>query len=121
MNSLVGMGAMASFTAGAVSTLVPGAGFDASFLEEPVMLLAFVLLGRSLESHARLQASGEWRLPVLLCTCTCTCTCSQAHAPTAHAVMRPVHADGKYAQFLSVARFMILHAALLLLFKVRLS
>ena len=58
MNSLVGLGAVTSFAAGAVSWLRPDGVLDASFLEEPVMLLAFVLLGRALESRARLQASG---------------------------------------------------------------
>ena len=59
MNSLVGLGAVTSFAAGAVTLLKPDGVLDTSFLEEPVMLLAFVLLGRALESRARLQASGE--------------------------------------------------------------
>ena len=59
MNSLVGLGAVTSFAAGTVSWLSPDGVFDVSFLEEPVMLLAFVLLGRALESRARLQASGD--------------------------------------------------------------
>lgn len=58
MNSLIGLGALTSFAAGVASPLVPGLAFDASFLEEPVMLLAFVLLGRTLEARARLKASG---------------------------------------------------------------
>lgn len=59
MNSLIAVGAVTSFTAGALSALLPGFSVDPSFLEEPVMLLAFVLLGRSLEARARLSASGE--------------------------------------------------------------
>lgn len=58
MNSLIGLGALTSFAAGVAAPLVPGMAFDASFLEEPVMLLAFVLLGRSLEARARVKASG---------------------------------------------------------------
>ena len=58
MNSLIGLGALTSFAAGLASPLAPGVAFDTSFLEEPVMLLAFVLLGRSLEARARLKASG---------------------------------------------------------------
>ena len=58
MNSLIGMGALTSFVAGLASPMAPGVTFDTSFLEEPVMLLAFVLLGRSLEARARLKASG---------------------------------------------------------------
>lgn len=64
MNSLIGLGAMTSFVAGLASPMAPGVAFDTSFLEEPVMLLAFVLLGRSLEARARLKASGAsltWR------------------------------------------------------------
>jgi len=43
---------------GAASALLPAGvlgGFDASFLEEPVMLLAFVLLGRALEARAKVR------------------------------------------------------------------
>lgn len=58
MNSLIAMGASTSFMAGILSALVPGLSIDASFLEEPVMLLAFVLLGRSLEERARANASS---------------------------------------------------------------
>ena len=58
MNSLIGLGALTSFAAGVAGPLAPGMAFDTSFLEEPVMLLAFVLLGRSLEARARLRASG---------------------------------------------------------------
>ena len=59
MNSLIALGATTSFSAGALSALLPGFSLDASFLEEPVMLLAFVLLGRSLEARARATASAD--------------------------------------------------------------
>lgn len=59
MNSLIALGATTSFTAGLLSATVPGLTIDPSFLEEPVMLLAFVLLGRSLETRARAKASSE--------------------------------------------------------------
>jgi hypothetical protein len=42
-----------SFSFGAASLFNPSLGFDASFLEEPVMLLAFVLLGRAMEARAK--------------------------------------------------------------------
>ena len=57
MNSLVAIGCSTSFSVGAVSAFMPSLGFDASFLEEPVMLLAFVLLGRALEARAKV---GGW-------------------------------------------------------------
>jgi len=58
MNSLIAMGALTSFAAGLAGPLVPGLALDGAALEEPVMLLAFVLLGRTLEARARLRASG---------------------------------------------------------------
>ncbi|KAJ9513916.1 hypothetical protein QJQ45_020999 [Haematococcus lacustris] len=61
MNSLVAVGCTTSFLVGAVSAALPalGLGFDASFLEEPVMLLAFVLLGRALEARAKVKAASD--------------------------------------------------------------
>uniref|UniRef100_A0A2P2KJT6 HMA domain-containing protein n=1 Tax=Rhizophora mucronata TaxID=61149 RepID=A0A2P2KJT6_RHIMU len=59
MNSLVGFGSIAAFTISAVSLLNPGLEWDASFFDEPVMLLGFVLLGRSLEERARIRASSD--------------------------------------------------------------
>jgi hypothetical protein len=58
MNSLIGLGAATSFAAGTISLLLPEVGLQSAFLEEPVMLLAIVLLGRNLEARARLRASG---------------------------------------------------------------
>ncbi|WOL11582.1 copper-transporting ATPase PAA2, chloroplastic [Canna indica] len=59
MNSLVGFGSVAAFMISAMSLLNPGLGWEASFFDEPVMLLGFVLLGRSLEERARLKASSD--------------------------------------------------------------
>ncbi|KAG7672560.1 putative Copper-transporting ATPase PAA2, chloroplastic [Nannochloris sp. 'desiccata'] len=59
MNSLIALGASTSFTAGLLSATIPDLTIDPSFLEEPVMLLAFVLLGRSLEARARAKASMD--------------------------------------------------------------
>ncbi|XP_038897558.1 copper-transporting ATPase PAA2, chloroplastic isoform X2 [Benincasa hispida] len=59
MNSLVGFGAVAAFIISAVSLLNPELDWDASFFDEPVMLLGFVLLGRSLEERARVKASSD--------------------------------------------------------------
>lgn len=63
MNSLVGLGAATSFSAGAAALLVPGMELEPSFLEEPVMLLAIVLLGRTLEARARVKAQGAAHPP----------------------------------------------------------
>ncbi|NP_001289916.1 copper-transporting ATPase PAA2, chloroplastic-like [Camelina sativa] len=59
MNSLVGLGSMAAFTISLISLVNPELEWDASFFEEPVMLLGFVLLGRSLEERAKLKASSD--------------------------------------------------------------
>uniref|UniRef100_A0A7C9DKA7 P-type Cu(2+) transporter n=1 Tax=Opuntia streptacantha TaxID=393608 RepID=A0A7C9DKA7_OPUST len=65
MNSLVGFGSIAAFILSAVSLMNPGLDWDASFFDEPVMLLGFVLLGRSLEEGARIKASSD--MNELLC------------------------------------------------------
>ncbi|KAJ8751049.1 hypothetical protein K2173_016230 [Erythroxylum novogranatense] len=59
MNSLVGFGSTAAFLISAVALLNPDLEWDASFFDEPVMLLGFVLLGRSLEEKARIKASSD--------------------------------------------------------------
>ncbi|GJP57653.1 hypothetical protein CLOP_g14524, partial [Closterium sp. NIES-67] len=56
---LVGLASLAAFCIGVVAQLYPDLGLDSSFTDEPVMLLAVVLLGRSLEASARAQASSD--------------------------------------------------------------
>lgn len=58
MNSLVTLGASASFCVSLVATLVPSLGWP-TFFEEPAMLLGCVLLGRALEERAKLAASSD--------------------------------------------------------------
>jgi hypothetical protein len=58
MNTLVSLGALASFSMSSVAALVPQLGWP-TFFEEPVMLMAFVLLGRAVEERAKLQASSD--------------------------------------------------------------
>ncbi|KAL5705266.1 P-type Cu(2+) transporter [Ranunculus cassubicifolius] len=58
MNTLVGLGALSSFAVSSVAALIPKLGWKA-FFEEPVMLIAFVLLGRNLEQRAKLKASSD--------------------------------------------------------------
>jgi P-type Cu2+ transporter len=60
MNSLVGIGTLSAYTASTIALLVPDLGWHC-FFEEPVMLLGFVLLGRSLEQRARRRASEAIR------------------------------------------------------------
>ncbi|KAK9817276.1 hypothetical protein WJX72_012145 [[Myrmecia] bisecta] len=58
MNSLVGLGAGASFGVSCVAAALPRLGWR-TFFEEPAMLLGFVLVGRALEERAKLQASAD--------------------------------------------------------------
>ncbi|GFR41528.1 hypothetical protein Agub_g2224 [Astrephomene gubernaculifera] len=58
MNTLVGLGAGASFGVSCVAAVLPGLGWR-TFFEEPAMLLGFVLAGRALEERAKLRASAD--------------------------------------------------------------
>ena len=67
MNSLVGVGATAAFGLSIAGALTPpvvgeyGIPVSNDFFEEPVLLLAFILLGRALESRARARAASDLR------------------------------------------------------------
>jgi len=63
MNTLIGLGVVTAYTASSVAMYVPSLGWDC-FFEEPVMLLGFILLGRSLERHARDRAGSSLRVLV---------------------------------------------------------
>ncbi|KAF7849184.1 hypothetical protein BT93_L1151 [Corymbia citriodora subsp. variegata] len=58
MNTLVGLGALSSFCVSTLAALVPKLGWKA-FFEEPIMLVAFVLLGRNLEQRAKIKATSD--------------------------------------------------------------
>ncbi|KAL0872664.1 hypothetical protein Bca101_022369 [Brassica carinata] len=58
MNTLVGLGAMSSFSVSSLAALIPKLGWK-TFFEEPVMLIAFVLLGRNLEQRAKIKATSD--------------------------------------------------------------
>ncbi|GAV65366.1 E1-E2_ATPase domain-containing protein/HMA domain-containing protein/Hydrolase domain-containing protein [Cephalotus follicularis] len=58
MNTLVGLGALSSFTISSLAAFIPKLGWKA-FFEEPVMLIAFVLLGRNLEQRAQIKATSD--------------------------------------------------------------
>lgn len=57
MNSLIGLGTLSAYVASCVALLFPQLGWEC-FFDEPVMLLGFILLGRTLEQRARGEA-GE--------------------------------------------------------------
>ena len=58
MNSLVSLGALASFSVSCLAAAVPALHWQ-TYFEEPAMLLGFVLVGRALEERAKLRASAD--------------------------------------------------------------
>ncbi|HEY9727493.1 MAG TPA: heavy metal translocating P-type ATPase [Chroococcales cyanobacterium] len=56
MNTLVGLGTLTAYITSCVALLFPQLGWEC-FFDEPVMMLGFILLGRTLEQRARRQAS----------------------------------------------------------------
>jgi P-type Cu2+ transporter len=59
MNTLVGLGTMASYTASLVALLMPNLGWEC-FFEEPVMIIGFITLGRTLEQQAKHRAANAF-------------------------------------------------------------
>ena len=57
MNTLVGLGTVSAYTASCFALFLPSLGWEC-FFDEPVMLLGFILLGRTLEGKARNRASA---------------------------------------------------------------
>ncbi len=60
MNTLVALGAMSAYLASGVALIWPHLGWEC-FFDEPVMLLSFILLGRTLEQRARFRATDALR------------------------------------------------------------
>jgi P-type Cu2+ transporter len=56
MNTLVSLGTLTAYTASTVALFFPQLGWEC-FFDEPVMLLGFILLGRTLEQQARSRAA----------------------------------------------------------------
>ena len=60
MNTLVALGSLSAYLASGVALVFPGLGWEC-FFDEPVMLLSFILLGRTLEQRARFRAADSLR------------------------------------------------------------
>ncbi|MBD2293198.1 copper-translocating P-type ATPase [Anabaena sphaerica FACHB-251] len=60
MNTLVSLGTLTAYTASLVALLFPQMGWEC-FFDEPVMMLGFILLGRTLEKQARGRAASAFR------------------------------------------------------------
>ena len=57
MNTLVGLGTVSTYLASCFALVLPNLGWEC-FFDEPVMLLGFILLGRTLEGKTRHRASA---------------------------------------------------------------
>jgi len=60
MNTLVGLGTFTAYIASAIALLFPALGWEC-FFDEPVMLLGFILLGRTLEQQARGKTAAAFK------------------------------------------------------------
>lgn len=60
MNTLVGLGALTAFLTSLVALINPNLGWEC-FFDEPVMLIGFILLGRTLEQGARHRAAASFQ------------------------------------------------------------
>jgi Cu2+-exporting ATPase len=58
MNTLIGLGTGSAYFTSCLALLFPQLGWEC-FFDEPVMLLGFILLGRTLEARARSRASAS--------------------------------------------------------------
>ncbi len=59
MNTLVGLGTISSYMASLVALLIPNLGWEC-FFEEPVMIIGFITLGRTLEQQAKHRAANAF-------------------------------------------------------------
>ncbi|NEO97760.1 MAG: copper-translocating P-type ATPase [Symploca sp. SIO2E9] len=65
MNTLVGLGTLTAYLTSCVALFFPQLGWDC-FFDEPVMMLGFILLGRTLEQRARCRAKASLELLLAL-------------------------------------------------------
>lgn len=60
MNTLVSLGTLTAYTTSLIALLFPQLGWEC-FFDEPVMLVGFILLGRTLEQKARNRAASAFQ------------------------------------------------------------
>ncbi|MBD1863303.1 MULTISPECIES: cation-translocating P-type ATPase [Trichocoleus] len=65
MNTLVGLGTFTAYTASCIALFFPSLGWEC-FFDEPVMLVGFILLGRTLEQRARGRAVAAFEALIAL-------------------------------------------------------
>ncbi|NMF83984.1 copper-translocating P-type ATPase [Nodosilinea sp. P-1105] len=102
MNTLVALGSGSAYLASVVALGFPQLGWEC-FFDEPVMLLSFILLGRTLEQRARFQAADALRSLVELQPAVARLIGDPTSAETAQAgVEVPAHSvqKGEWVQVL---------------------
>lgn len=65
MNTLVSLGAVSAYATSLAALAFPALGWEC-FFDEPVMLLSFILIGRTLEQRARFTAASSLRSLIAL-------------------------------------------------------
>ncbi len=65
MNTLIALGSILAFGSSLVALVYPAIGWEC-FFDEPVMLIGFILLGRSLEAWARREALSSFQALISL-------------------------------------------------------
>ena len=65
MNTLIALGSLLAFGTSLVALVYPAIGWEC-FFDEPVMLIGFILLGRSLEAWARREALSSFQALIAL-------------------------------------------------------
>ncbi len=65
MNTLIALGSLLAFGSSLVALVYPAIGWEC-FFDEPVMLIGFILLGRSLEAWARREALSSFQALISL-------------------------------------------------------
>jgi Cu2+-exporting ATPase len=65
MNTLVGLGTVTAYSTSVIALLFPRLGWEC-FFDEPVMLVGFILLGRTLEQQAKHKATQAFHALVAL-------------------------------------------------------
>ncbi len=100
MNTLVGLGALSSYLASCAALLFPRLQWEC-FFDEPVMMLGFILLGRTAEQLARRRAAAALQALIGLQPATARLVPNPAKNCSAEGVEIPV-ADVRVGEWLRV-------------------
>ncbi|HEY9621158.1 MAG TPA: heavy metal translocating P-type ATPase [Crinalium sp.] len=82
MNTLVSLGTLTAYTTSLVALLFPNLGWEC-FFDEPVMLVGFILLGRTLEQQAKNRAAAAMQSLIALQPALARLIKEDSHVPSA--------------------------------------